>query len=353
MAAIVRLLNTNSQVNLSPHARRFPRLGYAPAKLRDLPEGLPVTIRRAGPCDRPAIVQLAELDEAPVPDGELLVADVGGELWAAVSVASDQGISDPFRPSGDLLAALAERAGRRPGPSPGRRVRTTAGWPADTGPRHDGRSHPPVVRARPSADPAAQANAGVGREQDHPTIGVERAEHEHLGDERTDLPRSEVDNRDDEPAVEVGRVVVDDLSRRPAGAELGSEVDRQLPRGLASLRKAVDGDHPADPHVDTGEVVELDRGHGRANIAVARAATPPGNPRGPAPPAWLAWLALVTVYVVWGSTYLSIRVMVRTVPPLLGAGVRFLVAGLALYGWIWLRRGRRSPTRGRGGGALR
>jgi len=53
---------------------------------------------------------------------------------------------------------------------------------------------------------------------------------------------------------------------------------------------------------------------------------------------------------VWGSTYLAIRVMVRTVPPLLGAGVRFLVAGLALYGWIWLRRGRHSTTRGRARG---
>ncbi len=346
MPGIVRLSHTKSQLNFAAHTWRLPRLGYAPARLRDLPEGLPVTIRRAGPRDQPAIAHLAELDEAPVPDGQLLVADVGGELWAAVSVDRDQGISDPFRPSGPLLRALAERAGRRPGSSAEHRPRTTAGRPGDTGPRHDARSHPPVVRVRPSADPAAEANVGVGREQDHATIGVERAEHEHLGDERTDLPRTEVDHRDDEPAVEVGPVVVHDLSRRAAGTELGAEVDRQLPGGLASLREAFHGDHTADPHVDQGELVELD--HSPANIAVTRAAIPPANPRGPVPPAWLAWLALVTVYVVWGSTYLSIRVMVRTVPPLLGAGVRFLVAGLALYGWIWLRRGRRSPTRSRG-----
>ena len=39
-------------------------------------------------------------------------------------------------------------------------------------------------------------------------------------------------------------------------------------------------------------------------------------------PRWLGPLALATIYVVWGSTYLAIRVMVEDIPPLLGAGVR-------------------------------
>ena len=39
------------------------------------------------------------------------------------------------------------------------------------------------------------------------------------------------------------------------------------------------------------------------------------------------WVALGIVYVAWGSTYLGIRVVDRTVPPLLGAGVRFMLAG--------------------------
>lgn len=43
------------------------------------------------------------------------------------------------------------------------------------------------------------------------------------------------------------------------------------------------------------------------------------------------WLALGTVYVIWGSTYLAIRVAVRTLPPFLMAGFRFLVAGGLLY----------------------
>jgi drug/metabolite transporter (DMT)-like permease len=45
------------------------------------------------------------------------------------------------------------------------------------------------------------------------------------------------------------------------------------------------------------------------------------------------WIALSIVYVVWGSTYLAIRVAVRTMPPFLMAGSRFVLAGLILYGW--------------------
>jgi drug/metabolite transporter (DMT)-like permease len=50
----------------------------------------------------------------------------------------------------------------------------------------------------------------------------------------------------------------------------------------------------------------------------------------PAPPSWRVWSALVIVYVIWGSTYLAIRVMVEDVPPMLGAGTRFVVAGVVM-----------------------
>ena len=46
---------------------------------------------------------------------------------------------------------------------------------------------------------------------------------------------------------------------------------------------------------------------------------------------WLPWAALVFVYLVWGSTYLAIRVGVQTLPPLLLAAARYLVAGAVLY----------------------
>jgi drug/metabolite transporter (DMT)-like permease len=61
-------------------------------------------------------------------------------------------------------------------------------------------------------------------------------------------------------------------------------------------------------------------------------------------PAWKVWGALWIVYIVWGSTYLGIRVMVETVPPLLGAGFRFTVAGAVMVGVLALRRSVR-PTR--------
>jgi drug/metabolite transporter (DMT)-like permease/GNAT superfamily N-acetyltransferase len=58
-----------------------------------------------------------------------------------------------------------------------------------------------------------------------------------------------------------------------------------------------------------------------------------------AAPGWLVWVALATVYLVWGSTYLAIRVMVETVPPVLGAGARFLLAGVIFYAVLRVRRG--------------
>jgi len=55
------------------------------------------------------------------------------------------------------------------------------------------------------------------------------------------------------------------------------------------------------------------------------------------PPSWRVWSALSIVYVIWGSTYLAIRVMVEDVPPLLGAGLRFVVAGVAMLAFLAAR----------------
>jgi len=54
-------------------------------------------------------------------------------------------------------------------------------------------------------------------------------------------------------------------------------------------------------------------------------------------------LAFAVIYFVWGSTFLAIRIGVREVPPFLLAAMRFLVAGIVLYGWM-LARGERSPS---------
>ncbi|HWY08549.1 MAG TPA: EamA family transporter [Candidatus Acidoferrales bacterium] len=55
-------------------------------------------------------------------------------------------------------------------------------------------------------------------------------------------------------------------------------------------------------------------------------------------PAWKTLLAFGIIYFVWGSTFYAIRVGVREVPPFLLAAMRFLIAGVALYGWMRARR---------------
>ncbi|MDQ3877161.1 MAG: EamA family transporter [Actinomycetota bacterium] len=58
-----------------------------------------------------------------------------------------------------------------------------------------------------------------------------------------------------------------------------------------------------------------------------------------AAPSWQVWAGLWTVYLVWGSTYVAIRVVVETIPPFLGAGARFISAGLVMLLWLGYRRG--------------
>ncbi|MFJ9839412.1 EamA family transporter [Kitasatospora sp. NPDC101155] len=82
------------------------------------------------------------------------------------------------------------------------------------------------------------------------------------------------------------------------------------------------------------------------------ATTPGSTPATPATPAapdtpakrtarlgGAVWLALGVVYVVWGSTYLAIRIAVETMPSFLSAAARFLTAGLLLVGYLLVRQG--------------
>ncbi|MGH9015037.1 MAG: EamA family transporter, partial [Acidimicrobiia bacterium] len=78
---------------------------------------------------------------------------------------------------------------------------------------------------------------------------------------------------------------------------------------------------------------------------VSTTSLPPSSPSSPAAgavtpaaPAWRVWTGLWIVYLVWGSTYLAIRVMVETMPPLLGAGARFTLAGAVMIAVLGLRR---------------
>jgi len=72
--------------------------------------GPAVTIRRAGSEDADALERLAAFDSSHVPTGVVLVAEVRGELWAALSVDDLHAVSDPFRPASELVWLLIERA---------------------------------------------------------------------------------------------------------------------------------------------------------------------------------------------------------------------------------------------------
>ncbi|MCA1697426.1 MAG: hypothetical protein LC790_00370 [Actinobacteria bacterium] len=71
-----------------------------------------IAIRRATETDRAALERLAALDSAPTPSGEVLIAEVGGEPQAAIQIAGDAAIADPFRPTAHLIELLDLRAAR-------------------------------------------------------------------------------------------------------------------------------------------------------------------------------------------------------------------------------------------------
>ena len=80
-----------------------------PAKRID-PGDHELTLRYATPADAEALERLAQLDSAHTPAGTVLTAAVDGDLWAAVSVDYGDAVADPFRPTGELVSLLHERA---------------------------------------------------------------------------------------------------------------------------------------------------------------------------------------------------------------------------------------------------
>jgi hypothetical protein len=78
-----------------------------------LDDGIGFTIRFAYPDDDAALRRLAALDSQQIPAGPLLVAEVSGGLWAAVSLTGEpRAIADPFQHTAELLALLRHRADR-------------------------------------------------------------------------------------------------------------------------------------------------------------------------------------------------------------------------------------------------
>jgi hypothetical protein len=71
-----------------------------------------IIIRRATQDDAPALRRLAQLDGARLPEGDLVVAEVGGELRAALRISDRAYVADPFFPSKELVGLLEVRARR-------------------------------------------------------------------------------------------------------------------------------------------------------------------------------------------------------------------------------------------------
>jgi len=99
----------------------------------------PVTLRFAFPDDFSDLARLASLDSAALPEQPVLVAEVAGQLRAALSLADGAVIADPFYPSAGIVELLHARAaqlrsaerdsGRRSGSRGLARLRLrVAGW---------------------------------------------------------------------------------------------------------------------------------------------------------------------------------------------------------------------------------
>jgi hypothetical protein len=71
-----------------------------------------ILIRYARPDDQRALERLAGRDSQPLPDGELLVAETGGEIRAALPLNGRRPVADPFHPTAELVRLLEVRRGQ-------------------------------------------------------------------------------------------------------------------------------------------------------------------------------------------------------------------------------------------------
>ena len=92
------------------------------------PASLEVTLRLATPDDDTDVARLAVLDSAEMPSRPLLLAEVAGELWVAVSLTDFRVIADPFRPSGELAFIAVQRARQLRAPAARAASGRLAGW---------------------------------------------------------------------------------------------------------------------------------------------------------------------------------------------------------------------------------
>jgi hypothetical protein len=97
---------------------------------KQTPMDASLTIRFAAPDDEATLMRLAELDSSHAPRGAVLVADVGDETWAALSLDDGHAVADPFHASAEALWMLTERARQLRRERRGRMQRLPRVWPA-------------------------------------------------------------------------------------------------------------------------------------------------------------------------------------------------------------------------------
>lgn len=69
-----------------------------------------LALRRAAPDETDVVRRIADLDDAPTLDGDVLLALIDGEPVAALSLSTGRTVADPFVPTAEALALLRLRA---------------------------------------------------------------------------------------------------------------------------------------------------------------------------------------------------------------------------------------------------
>ncbi len=111
---IIQTIAATRHLELLEEARRR---GLADAARRPAP-GPDVTVRYARDTDALALDRLAILSERPIPQGNLLVASVHGEVIAAAAVEGGPAIADPFRRTAYAVSEIRSFAKELRGPLP-------------------------------------------------------------------------------------------------------------------------------------------------------------------------------------------------------------------------------------------
>jgi hypothetical protein len=108
-------ITTRGRIQMSPktwlRSLAGPKKDPRPQRVVDPTTRAPsLTIRYAASDDADALRRLADLDSTRPPHGPVLLAEVGGEPWAALSLDDYHAVADPFHPTAELVWLLVHRA---------------------------------------------------------------------------------------------------------------------------------------------------------------------------------------------------------------------------------------------------